>query len=78
MATSTENQAEPKQAEDVPPYRLAEEPRKSDSDTSTYRGLELRNGLKVLLISDPDTDKAAAALTVQVIHRCIILLLMLW
>ncbi|OQR67699.1 insulin-degrading enzyme-like [Tropilaelaps mercedesae] len=46
--------------------RIAEEPRKSYSDTCSYRALELRNGLKVLLVSNPETDKAAAALTVQV------------
>lgn len=51
-------------------YKIEDEPRKSDSDPSVYRSLELRNGLKVLLISDMDADKAAAALTVQVIHRC--------
>lgn len=30
-----------------------------------YRGLELTNGLKVLLVSDPTTDKSAAALDVN-------------
>ncbi|CAN7999339.1 unnamed protein product, partial [Ixodes pacificus] len=39
---------------------------KSESDKNEYRGLELTNGMKVLLISDPTTDKAAAALNVQV------------
>ncbi|XP_077499143.1 insulin degrading metalloproteinase isoform X1 [Amblyomma americanum] len=38
----------------------------SESDKNLYRGLELRNGMKVLLISDPTTDKSAAALNVQV------------
>ncbi|KAH9363197.1 hypothetical protein HPB48_017558 [Haemaphysalis longicornis] len=40
--------------------------KQSDSDKNLYRGLELANGMKVLLISDPTTDKAAAALNVQV------------
>lgn len=31
-----------------------------------YRGLELTNGLRVLLISDPKTDKSAASLDVNV------------
>ncbi|KAK6017853.1 peptidase, M16 family [Ostertagia ostertagi] len=31
-----------------------------------YRGLELTNGLRVLLVSDPTTDKAAAAMDVNV------------
>uniref|UniRef100_A0A224YLK8 Insulin-degrading enzyme n=1 Tax=Rhipicephalus zambeziensis TaxID=60191 RepID=A0A224YLK8_9ACAR len=38
----------------------------SESDKNLYRGLELSNGMKVLLISDPTTDKSAAALNVQV------------
>lgn len=41
---------------------------KSQQDNRDYRGLQLPNGLKVLLVSDPSTDKAAAALTVDVGH----------
>lgn len=41
---------------------------KSQQDNREYRGLHLENGLKVLLVSDPMTDKAAAALTVDVGH----------
>ncbi|KAH8371843.1 hypothetical protein KR093_009062, partial [Drosophila rubida] len=41
---------------------------KSQQDTRDYRGLQLENGLKVLLISDPTTDVSAAALSVQVGH----------
>ncbi|EDX11226.1 insulin-degrading enzyme isoform X1 [Drosophila simulans] len=41
---------------------------KSLQDTRDYRGLQLANGLKVLLISDPNTDVSAAALSVQVGH----------
>lgn len=37
---------------------------KSKFDDRFYRGLELANGLKALLISDPTTDKSAASLTV--------------
>ncbi|VDN41544.1 unnamed protein product [Gongylonema pulchrum] len=33
-----------------------------------YRGLELANGLRVLLVSDPETDKSAASLDVNVGH----------
>lgn len=43
---------------------------KSPQDNREYRGLHLENGLKVLLVSDPSTDKAAAALTVDVGHMC--------
>lgn len=41
---------------------------KSQQDNRDYRGLKLANGLKVLLISDPVTDKSSAALTVDVGH----------
>ncbi|XP_017844031.1 insulin-degrading enzyme isoform X2 [Drosophila busckii] len=41
---------------------------KSQQDARDYRGLQLENGLKVLLISDPTTDVSAAALSVQVGH----------
>ncbi|KRX21021.1 Insulin-degrading enzyme, partial [Trichinella nelsoni] len=40
----------------------------SPEDKRSYRGLELNNGLKVLLISDPKTDKAAASLDVSAGH----------
>ncbi|GAA5999333.1 uncharacterized protein JCM10292_001210 [Rhodotorula paludigena] len=40
----------------------------SPNDDRKYRFLTLRNGLRALLISDPKTDKAAAALGVQVGH----------
>jgi insulysin len=41
----------------------------SDSDHRSYRYLELPNHLRVLLISAPNTDKAAAALDVNVGSR---------
>ncbi|XP_050359378.1 insulin-degrading enzyme [Nymphalis io] len=39
---------------------------KSPEDKREYRGLKLANRLKVLLVSDPTTDKSAAALDVNV------------
>ena len=39
---------------------------KSQEDKRLYRGLELANHMKVLLVSDPTTDKSAAALDVNV------------
>ncbi|KAK0157498.1 hypothetical protein PV328_011239 [Microctonus aethiopoides] len=42
--------------------------KKSPNDKRLYRGLILNNELKVLLISDPTTDKSAAALNVQIGH----------
>ena len=39
---------------------------KSPEDDRSYRGLVLSNGLKAVLVSDPTTDKSAAALDVHV------------
>lgn len=39
---------------------------KSDEDKRIYRGLELTNRMKILLVSDPSTDKSAAAMDVNV------------
>ena len=39
---------------------------KSPEDDREYRGLVLPNGLKAVLVSDPSTDKSAAALDVHV------------
>lgn len=39
---------------------------KSDEDHRLYRGLELSNHMKVLLVSDPKTDKSSAAMDVNV------------
>ncbi len=41
-------------------------PVKSPNDDNLYRYLTLDNGLEVLLVSDPDSDKAAASLDVAV------------
>ncbi|CCD67861.1 Insulin-degrading enzyme [Caenorhabditis elegans] len=41
---------------------------KGAQDAREYRGLELTNGIRVLLVSDPTTDKSAAALDVKVGH----------
>ncbi|XP_076308148.1 insulin-degrading enzyme-like [Tachypleus tridentatus] len=41
---------------------------KSEEDRRSYRGLELTNGMKILLISDPTTEKSAAALDVHIGH----------
>ena len=38
---------------------------KSPNDRRSYHSLELENGLRVMLISDPETDRAAAALDVS-------------
>lgn len=44
-------------------------PEKSDIDDREYRYLTLKNGLRVLLISDPRAQKAAAALDVHIGHH---------
>ncbi|CAJ0962033.1 unnamed protein product, partial [Mesorhabditis belari] len=41
---------------------------KGAQDAREYRGLELTNGLRVLLISDPKADKSAAGIDVNVGH----------
>eukprot|EP00753_Platysulcus_tardus_P022606 PLAT9806.1.p1 GENE.PLAT9806.1~~PLAT9806.1.p1 ORF type:complete len:1049 (+),score=595.91 PLAT9806.1:117-3263(+) len=41
---------------------------KSLEDEREYRHITLENGLKALLVSDPETDKAAAAMSVGVGH----------
>ncbi|XP_074640666.1 insulin-degrading enzyme-like [Tubulanus polymorphus] len=41
---------------------------KPQNDKRGYRGLELSNGMKVLLISDPETDKSSAAMDVHIGH----------
>ena len=40
--------------------------KQSPEDKRFYRGLQLANGLRALLISDPTTDKSSAALQVGV------------
>ena len=44
----------------------AQQPVKSPNDPNEYRYLELDNGLRAILVSDPSADKAAAALNVSV------------
>ena len=39
---------------------------KSPSDDRVYHGFQLSNKLKVVVISDPNTDKAAASMDVQI------------
>ena len=55
---------------------------KSAADSRHYRGIELGNGLKILLVSDPETDKASAAMDVHIgrYHHLILSLrtLLLW
>jgi insulysin len=46
--------------------RLAEHLEKPLLDTRTYRVIRLPNQLQALLIHDPETDKAAAAMDVNV------------
>jgi secreted Zn-dependent insulinase-like peptidase len=64
MATSTETEID-----DGPTLMIV----KSPQDLREYRAPQLPNKMKVLLISDPTTDKAAAALSVSV-GKTIILL----
>lgn len=47
-------------------YSYASDITKSQNDIRKYQSITLENGLKVLLVSDPDTDKAAASLNVNI------------
>ena len=42
---------------------------KPQTDKLEYQALQLDNGLHALLISDPTTDKASAAMDVSTYHR---------
>lgn len=46
----------------------------SEEDKRSYRGLVLLNEMKVLLVSDPNTDKSAAAMDVNVGKNILILM----
>lgn len=46
--------------------RVVSEIIRSPEDKRVYRGLEFTNGLRVMLISDPTTDKSSAALDVHI------------
>jgi insulysin len=50
----------------APPPEASLVPVQSPNDSKAYRYIELDNGLRALLISDPDTEKAAASLDVYV------------
>jgi len=53
----------------IPPYSVFTKPvEKSPRDEREYRIIQLENGLKVTLIHDIETDKAAASLDVAVGH----------
>ena len=52
----------------VEPLTRIENITKSQEDQRLYRGLKLENGMSVLLVSDPTTDKSAACLCVEVGH----------
>ncbi|XP_060526171.1 insulin-degrading enzyme [Cylas formicarius] len=58
--------ANPKMSKSDLVYRRLDNIIKSQEDKRLYRGLELTNGMKVLLVSDPQTDKSAAAMDVNV------------
>lgn len=53
-------------ARDCITQRWEEDIVRSCEDKRLYRYLKLKNSLKVLLISDPTTDKSAASLDVHI------------
>jgi len=50
----------------APPSRLADHMQKPQLDDRTYRVIELPNKLEALLVHDAETDKASAAMDVNV------------
>ena len=46
---------------------------KSEGDDRLYRGLILQNDMKILIVSDPSTEKAAASMDVHIGKNTIIL-----
>lgn len=50
------------------PIQLSNGIQISANDTRAYRHVSLANGLSVMLISDPEADKAGAAMDVNVGH----------
>jgi hypothetical protein len=52
----------------TPSVRILPTPVRSAEDSRQYRCIELANGLKCILVSDPTTEKAAAAMDVNVGH----------
>ncbi|CAF0913402.1 unnamed protein product [Rotaria sordida] len=63
MAIDSEKQVS---SSDSTIVRIVDNIKKSDCDPWNYRGLELANGMLVVLISHPNIDKAAAALDVTI------------
>lgn len=59
-------QAEAKMANPSLILRRIDDIIKSEEDKRQYRGVELTNRMKILLVSDPNTDKSAAAMDVNV------------
>ena len=45
---------------------ICEDITKSEGDDRLYRGFILNNGLKVLVVSDENTEKAAASMDVHI------------
>ena len=66
-SAQTEIKTEATMAETKTDYII---PDKSPQDKRSYRILTLPNKLQVVLVHDPETEKASAALSVQVGHFC--------
>ena len=60
------SEAQPKTPIEAGVRRRVDQVIKSPHDERSYRALELHNGMRVLLVSDPTTDRAAASLSVRV------------
>lgn len=63
-SAKTDSNAETANIETIASAKIS--PKVSPNDTREYRALTLDNGLRILLVSDADADKAAASLNVEV------------
>lgn len=59
---------QPPEVEKAKPQMRFEDIIKSQQDSKNYRGVLLENGIKVLLVSDPTTEKCAACMCIEAGH----------
>jgi insulysin len=52
------------------PFKLSETVEVSAEDERAYRSFTLPNDIQVLVVSDPETDKASAAMDIHIGHLC--------
>lgn len=65
MRARARHAASPDRGPSGAPTTHVTSPRRPSCDELSYRVVDLPNGLRAALVSDPDTDKAAAAMDVR-------------